>query len=105
MDFDILKQKIEELNNNKQRIKVFKILHNNEDQYVINDTGLYIPISKLKNKTLNELKYFLQSTNKIKNKVIKPNEALENLKKSKKSSLSHQEKILLKKIDLNNDLL
>jgi hypothetical protein len=98
MELEILKEKLEELNN-KQILKVFKIIYYNKEQYVINETGLYIPINLLKIETINELKYYLNKN------VIKPNESLERLKNLKKPSLSHQEKYLLKKINLNDDLL
>ncbi len=98
MDFEFLKQKIEELKTNAQILKVFKIIYKNKELYKINETGLYIPLNTLKTKTINELNNCIQTKNK---KVINPKESLDSLKYFKKLNISHSEKLLLKKINLN----
>jgi hypothetical protein len=100
MDFELIKNRIESIKSNNQIMKIFNILYNNEEQYIINDVGLFIPLNILKTKTINELLNILKI-----NRVIKPNESLERLKKLKKPNLTYQEKYLLKKINLNDDLL
>ncbi len=100
MDFELIKNRIESIKSNNQIMKIFNILYNNEEQYIINDVGLFIPLNILKTKTINELLNILKI-----NRVIKPNESLERLKNLKKPNLTYQEKYLLKKINLNDDLL
>lgn len=100
MDFELIKNKIESIKSNNQMLKVFKIIHKNKEIYKINESGLYIPLNLLKSKTINELNNCIQN-----NTVINPSDSLNSLKYLKKMTLSHSEKLLLNKINLNCDLL
>ena len=67
MDFQQLKEKLEAFKNNNQMLKVFKIIYQNNEKYIINETGLYIPMNLLKTKTISELNNYLKINKKLLN--------------------------------------
>jgi hypothetical protein len=99
MNLEILKDKIETIENNKHLKEIFKLIFESDEPYKYNQNGVFIPMEKLKPETINKIDEYINSIYK---KTIKVNEAKQNLKHSniKKFILPKHEQQLLKKINI-----
>ena len=98
IDLEMLKDKLEKLKK-QNMIKIFTIIYNNEDNnnYNINNDGIFVPLNLLKQSTIDKINVYLNKVNHF--------DILNNLKQQTKTTkLSHNDLRLLKKINLNNDL-
>lgn len=96
--------KIEKIRNKKYFKQIFKIIHEDEIKYTINDNGVYVNINALSDTTLIKVKEFLETVDVTKNIIPVPKEYVPYCSDDYQSSdikLSVQEKNLLKK--LKND--
>jgi hypothetical protein len=99
MNLEILKEKIETIENNKHLKEIFKIIYTSDDPYIYNKNGVFIPMEKLKLETINKIDEYIKSIDK---NIIKLDEARQNLKQSniKKFILPKHERNLLKHINI-----
>ena len=99
MNLEILKDKIETVENNKHLKHIFEIIYESNEPYIYNENGVFIPMEKLKPETINKIDEYIKSIDK---NIIKLDEAKQNLKQSniKKFILPRHELNLLKKINI-----
>ena len=99
MNLEILKSKIEKIGSKKHLNNIFKIIYESNEPYIYNENGVFIPMEKLKQETINKIDEYIQSIDK---NIIKLDEAKQNLKQSniKKFILPKHEQQLLKKINI-----
>ena len=99
MNLEILKDKIETIENNKHLKEIFKIIFESDEPYIYNQNGVFIPMEKLKPETINKIDEYIKSIDK---NIIKLDEARQNLKQSniKKFILPKHERNLLKQINI-----
>ena len=92
---------IEKIKNKKYFKEIFKIIHEDNNKYTINDNGVYININILPDSTLFKIKHFIESIDYTKNIIPVPKEYIPYNSDEFQSSdikLSVQEKNMLKKI-------
>ena len=65
MNLEILKNQIEKLRNMKYMKNIFKIIVENDEQYILNENGIFIPIEKLKIETINKIDEYIKVLIKI----------------------------------------
>lgn len=106
----ILASKIANITNKKDYKEIFKIIYENNCNYIENDNGIYINLNILNEETLIKIKNFLEIIDNNKNIIPTPKEYIPYCSDDNSSDikLSIQEKNLLKKFknnsnsDLNN---
>ena len=100
----ILASKIENITNKKEFKEIFKIIYENNCNYIENDNGLYINLNVLNDDTLLKIKNFLEVIENNKNIIPTPKEYIPYCSDDNSSDmkLSMQEKNLLKKFKNNS---
>jgi hypothetical protein len=100
----ILASKIENITNKKDYKEIFKIIHENNCNYIENDNGVYINLNILNDETLLKIKNFLEFLDVNKNIIPTPKEYIPYCSDDNSSDmkLSIQEKNLLKKFKNNS---
>ena len=58
---DNLKNKIDYLKSKKHYLKIFKIIYDNDDNYIQNISGIYIDLNKLKPATIELINKYINS--------------------------------------------
>lgn len=99
MNLEVLKNQIENIENKKYLIHIFKIINESNEQYILNDNGVFIPMEKLKPGTIKKIDEYIKSIDK---NIIKVDEAKQNFKNQniKKMILPRHERNLLKHINI-----
>ena len=99
MNLEILKNQIENIENKKYLKHIFKIINESNEQYILNDNGVFIPMEKLKMETIKKIDEYIKSIDK---NIIKVDEAKQNFKNQniKKMILPRHERNLLKHINI-----
>jgi hypothetical protein len=100
----ILASKIENITNKKEYKEIFKIIYENNCNYIENDNGVYINLNVLNDNTLLKIKEFLEVIENNKNIIPTPKEYIPYCSDDNSSDmrLSMQEKNLLKKFKNNS---
>jgi hypothetical protein len=100
----ILASKIENITNKKEFKEIFKIIYENNCNYIENDNGVYINLNVLNDDTLLKIKNFLEVIENNKNIIPTPKEYIPYCSDDNSSDmkLSMQEKNLLKKFKNNS---
>jgi hypothetical protein len=100
----ILASKIENITNKKEFKEIFKIIYENNCNYIENDNGVYINLNVLNDETLLKIKSFLEVIENNKNIIPTPKEYIPYCSDDNSSDmkLSMQEKNLLKKFKNNS---
>ena len=100
----ILASKIENITNKKEYKKIFKIIYENNCNYIENDNGIYLNLNILNDETLLKIKDFLEDFENNKNIIPTPKEYIQYCSDDNSSDvkLSIQEKNLLKKYKNNS---
>jgi molybdenum cofactor biosynthesis enzyme MoaA len=100
----ILASKIENITNKKDFKDIFKIIYENNCNYIENDNGVYINLNVLNDVTLIKIKQFLEVIENNKNIIPTPKEYVPYCSDDNSSDikLSIQEKNLLKKFKNNS---
>ena len=100
----ILASKIENITNKKEYKEIFKIIYENNCNYIENDNGVYINLNLLNDETLLKIKNFLKIIENNKNIIPTPKEYVPYCSDDNSSDikLSMQEKNLLKKFKNNS---
>ena len=100
----ILASKIENITNKKDYKEIFKIIYENNCNYIENDNGVYINLNVLNDETLLKIKSFLEVIENNKNIIPTPKEYIPYCSDDNSSDmrLSMQEKNLLKKFKNNS---
>ena len=100
----ILASKIENITNKKEYKEIFKIIYENNCNYIENDNGVYINLNVLNDVTLTKIKKFLEDIENNKNIIPTPKEYIPYCSDDNSSDikLSIQEKNLLKKFKNNS---
>jgi hypothetical protein len=100
----ILASKIENITNKKEFKEIFKIIYENNCNYIENDNGVYINLNVLNDDTLLKIKIFLEVIENNKNIIPTPKEYIPYCSDDNSSDmkLSMQEKNLLKKFKNNS---
>jgi hypothetical protein len=100
----ILASKIENITNKKEFKEIFKIIYENNCNYIENDNGVYINLNVLNDDTLLKIKSFLEVIENNKNIIPTPKEYIPYCSDDNSSDmkLSMQEKNLLKKFKNNS---
>jgi len=100
----ILASKIENITNKKEFKEIFKIIYENNCNYIENDNGVYINLNVLNDDTLLKIKKFLEVIENNKNIIPTPKEYIPYCSDDNSSDmkLSMQEKNLLKKFKNNS---
>jgi hypothetical protein len=100
----ILASKIENITNKKEYKEIFKIIYENNCNYIKNDNGVYINLNVLNDETLLKIKFFLEVIENNKNIIPTPKEYIPYCSDDNSSDmkLSMQEKNLLKKFKNNS---
>jgi hypothetical protein len=100
----ILASKIENITNKKEYKKIFKIIYENNCNYIENDNGIYLNLNILNDETLLKIKDFLEVFENNKNIIPTPKEYIPYCSDDNSSDvkLSIQEKNLLKKYKNNS---
>ena len=100
----ILASKIANITNKKDYKEIFKIIHENNCNYIENDNGIYINLNILNDETLLKIKNFLEIIDNNKNIIPTPKEYIPYCSDDNSSDikLSIQEKNLLKKFKINS---
>ncbi len=100
MSLEILKSKIENINSKKHLIKIFKIIFDNEEHYILNDCGVFVPMNKLTTETIEKIEKYI---NGIKKNISKIDELKQSFKSSKDIlNLSRQERMIYNKYVFND---
>ena len=99
MNLEILKSQIETIETKRYLKHIFQIIYERNEPYILNDNGVFIPMEKLKNETINEIDEYIKSIDK---NIIKVDEAKQNFKNQniKKMILPRHERNLLKHINI-----
>ena len=99
MNLEILKSQMENIENKKYLKEIFKIIYESNEQYILNDNGVFIPMEKLKIETIKKIDEYIKSIDK---NIIKVDEAKQNFKNQniKKMILPRHERNLLKHINI-----
>jgi hypothetical protein len=79
MNLEILKSKIENISSKKHLIKIFKIVFDNNEHYIFNECGIFIPMNKIKPETIEHIDKYI---NGIKKNISKIDELKETFKSS-----------------------
>jgi hypothetical protein len=100
----ILASKIENITNKKDYKEIFKIIYENNCNYINNDNGVYINLNILSDEILIKIKNFLEIIDNNKNIIPTPKEYIPYCSDDNSSDikLSIQEKNLLKKFKNNS---
>jgi hypothetical protein len=100
----ILASKIENITNKKEYKEIFKIIYENNCNYIENDNGVYLNLNLLNDDTLIKIKSFLEVIDTNKNIIPTPKEYIPYCSDDNSSDvkLSMQEKNLLKKFKNNS---
>jgi hypothetical protein len=101
----ILASKIENITNKKDYKEIFKIIYENNCNYINNDNGVYINLNILSDDILIKIKNFLDIIDNNKNIIPTPKEYIpyNSDDNSSDMKLSMQEKNLLKKFKNNSN--
>jgi hypothetical protein len=101
----ILASKIENITNKKDYKEIFKIIYENNCNYINNDNGVYINLNILSDEILIKIKNFLEIIDNNKNIIPTPKEYIPYNSEDNSSDmkLSMQEKNLLKKFKNNSN--
>ena len=101
----ILASKIENITNKKDYKEIFKIIYENNCNYINNDNGVYINLNILSDEILIKIKKFLEIIDNNKNIIPTPKEYIPYNSEDNSSDmkLSMQEKNLLKKFKNNSN--
>ena len=101
----ILASKIENITNKKDYKEIFKIIYENNCNYINNDNGVYINLNILSDEILIKIKDFLEIIDNNKNIIPTPKEYIPYNSEDNSSDmkLSMQEKNLLKKFKNNSN--
>jgi hypothetical protein len=78
MNLEFLKNQIETIENKKYLKHIFKIIYESNEQYILNENGIFIPMEKLKIETINKIDEYIKSIDK---NIIKVDEAEQKNKK------------------------
>lgn len=99
----ILACQIENISNKKNYKEIFKIIHQDNGNYLENDNGVYINLNTLNEDTLLKIKNYLQVIEENKNIIPTPKEYFPYCSDENSSDvrLSIQEKNILKKFKNN----
>ena len=99
MNLEILKNQIEKLRNMKYMKNIFKIIVESDEQYILNENGIFIPMEKLKIETIKKIDEYIKSIDK---NIIKVDEVEQKIKNQniKKIHLPRHERNLLKHINI-----
>jgi hypothetical protein len=100
----ILASQIENINNKKDYKEIFKIIYENNCNYIENDNGVYINLNVLNDETLLKIKNYLEILETNKNIIPTPKEYVPYCSDDNSSDmrLSIQEKNILKKFKNNS---
>ena len=100
----ILACQIENISNKKNYKEIFKIIYQDNCNYLENDNGVYINLNTLNDDTLLKIKNYLQVLEENKNIIPTPKEYISYCSDENSSDmrLSIQEKNILKKFKNNN---
>jgi hypothetical protein len=101
----ILASKIENITNKKDYKEIFKIIYENNCNYINNDNGVYINLNILSDEILIKIRNFLDIIDNNKNIIPTPKEYIpyNSDDNSSDMKLSMQEKNLLKKFKNNSN--
>ena len=69
MSLEILKSKIENINSKKHLIKIFKIIFDNDENYLLNECGVFVPMNKLTSETVEKIEIYLKGIKKNISKI------------------------------------
>ena len=69
MRLEILKSKIENINSKKHLMKIFKIISDNDEHYILNECGAFIPMNKLTPETVEKIENYIKGIKKNINKI------------------------------------
>ena len=95
----IMASQIENISNKKDFKEIFKIIYENNCNYIHNDNGVFINLNVLNDTTLEKIKNYLQKLENNKNIIPTPKEYIPYCSDENSSDikLSIQEKNILKK--------
>ena len=95
----IMASQIENISNKKDFKEIFKIIYENNCNYIHNDNGVFINLNVLNDNTLEKIKNYLQKLETNKNIIPTPKEYIPYCSDDNSSDvkLSIQEKNILKK--------
>jgi hypothetical protein len=100
MSLEILKSKIENINSKKHLMKIFKIIFDNEEHYIVNDCGVFIPMNKLAPETIEKIENYIQG---IKKNISKIDELKQSFRSSdEKLNLPRHEQRIYNKYVFND---
>jgi hypothetical protein len=99
----ILASQIENINNKKNYKEIFKIVYQDNCNYLENDNGIFLNLNTLSDETLLKIKTYLQEIEEHKNIIPTPKEYIPYCSDDNSSDvrLSIQEKNILKKFKNN----
>lgn len=69
MSLEILKSKIENINSKKHLMKIFKIISDNDENYILNECGVFVPIDKLTPETIEKIENYIKGIKKNISKI------------------------------------
>jgi hypothetical protein len=69
MTLEILKSKIENINSKKHLMKIFKIISDNDEHYIFNECGVFIPMNKLTPETIEQIENYIKGIKKNISKI------------------------------------
>ena len=69
MSLEILKSKIENISSKKHLMKIFKIISDNDEHYILNECGAFIPMEKLKPETIEKIENYIKGIKKNISKI------------------------------------
>jgi hypothetical protein len=100
MTLEILKSKIEIINSKKHLMKIFKIISDNDEHYIFNECGVFIPMNNLTPETIEKIENYIKG---IKKNISKIDELKQSFKSSKDIlNLSRQERMIYNKYVFND---
>ena len=109
----IIASRISQINNKKIYIRIFKIIHINDNKYTLCNDGVFLNINNLSNDTLSKIEHVLDVFDKIKLQKTLPNKWSKNLDNQYTNNnnsdsiiddkFNNQEKLFLKRQQTNND--
>ena len=95
MSLEILKSKIENISSKKHLMKIFKIIYDNNEHYLLNECGVFIPMNKLTSETIDKIENYLKG---IKKNISKIDELKQSFKSPEdKINLPRQDRMIYNK--------
>jgi hypothetical protein len=102
MNKEIIKNKIESVKKYKYKLQIFKIIFDNDEQYINNNNGIFIDLNKLKEETINKIDEFIKTVETNDKNEISNLKSNFNNKYYNNLNLPRHERRLLKVININD---